>query len=319
MPILRIVGIRKVVCSWGRDWRDNQRHLLGGILMTIQTINVTVSSVIFTKQSDNGPDWFILETDQGQATGEMAWEPAPGEQLVLSGFIGEYQGREQFQFKGARPNVPEDPEALLRYVCSRALGVGEAMCEAIWQAHGVDWQAKLAPGCVPKLGDKTYASLCTALTEAETEKTRAESIGWLLAHGATDSIANKAFSSWGIETVPRVNSDPYQLCDLERVGFDVVDNRIASKLGIIGADPRRVAAGVLYAVKRSNESGHTLLTWDAVKREAAALLTACSLSDLIAGVKKLLEDEKLHAFPEVHCLSLRRHYDAASVIAEAVQ
>lgn len=264
-----------------------------------KTIAATIRRVIFAKPSNrpNEPAWYILATDQGKAVGCIAWEPQAGERVRLTGEWGTRGGDPQFQFAAAVPDVPADSYALLQYVCSRAHGVGDSLRVAIWDGLGESWLDKLAPAAVDGLGHHKCAAIRDALYKARTESVRAEAIGRLLVLGASDLLACKAWAEWEIETVVTVERDPYILCQLDNVGFVQVDTSVAMALGITGTDPRRMRAGVLYAMRQSASQGNTLVGWDDLADEAQHCLRGATRADVAEAVKAAFSSGDLVPYP----------------------
>lgn len=288
-----------------------------------QTINIEVTRIFCSRPPTRPKEstWYLLNTDQGRAVGCIGWDVQPGERLRLTGDWVARNGQPQFSFNAAVPDVPVDRKALLQYVCSRAAGVGPALTTAIWDALGEEWPSRLGVDAVEALGPKKYAAIRESLYKAQTEEQRAEAIGWLLALGATDNLATKAWNEHEIETVPRVERDPYILCELDQVGFVQVDTTVARALGIDVKDPRRMRAGMLYAFSQIVARGNTLVSWEDLRDETASCLPEATIKEIAATVKQAAtaDGDLVRFLPPVAALATPAAVKAATGIRDYMQ
>ena len=83
---------------------------------------------------------------------------------------------------------------------------------------------------------------------------------FLQGHGISTAYATKIFKKYDKEAVKKVSENPYILADeIPGIGFKKADD-IAAEFDIVGNDPRRVNAGILYTLNSVNEEGHLFLT-----------------------------------------------------------
>jgi exodeoxyribonuclease V alpha subunit len=275
-------------------------------------IDATVERILYPAAPDSGAAWYVLSTDVGKASGTMGWRPDAGQAVTLSGEWGAYKGERQFRFRSAVPNVPADPRDLLRYACTRTKGIGPALCDAIWAACGPEWRHVQA-GQVPRLS----VALCEALQDTaralDTEREQTQAIAWLMGHGATDTMAATAWETWKTDTVARVLANPYALTDLPHYGFAHVDTRIRPSFEIGDADPRRIRAGILYALRQATADGSTVVRWSVLARSAREYLGPHDALILAEG-KALLASGALVGFADSGRVALREDYEAENII-----
>ena len=291
-----------------------------GMSGTTETRQAVVQAICFAKAPANGKGstWYILQTDIGRCTGEIAWEPKAGERLKLAGAFKIYAGCEQFAFTSAMPDVPDDPHALLLYVCSLAHGVGKALQDQIWATHGEQWQSMIAQGKTEGIdgcGPQRLAAIRTALAATERDKECAQITGRLMLLGATEKLAAKAWAKWELQTLAIVEADPYALTELDNVGFVQVDQSVAVALGIVGTDERRMRAGVLYALKLANQQGDTLVLWPDLCSEACRCLGATP-ADVCAAVIAAFEAGLLVGYHDIEGITAAHQSRAAQTILE---
>ena len=86
------------------------------------------------------------------------------------------------------------------------------------------------------------------------------------------SLAGKILRRAGADNaVANVKRDPYQLRELDGVGFATAD-RIAGRLGLRNDDPRRIDAGIVYALEEAARDGHCCLPPEDLAVRASKLL-----------------------------------------------
>ena len=99
-----------------------------------------------------------------------------------------------------------------------------------------------------------------------------EIIVWLYGHGVSSARAVRIFKTYGDQAIATIKTDPYQLArDITGIGFKTAD-AIAASIGYGKKDPRRVRAGVSYALTSAMDDGHCGLPRDDLLRSGAKLL-----------------------------------------------
>ena len=285
------------------------------------TLNVTVTRVAFpspTTVTDGGDTWYILVTSAGTCKGRMPWRPKPGEQLVLQGEYSVYKGDREFSFSGAAIDVPTNPRDQLRYVCTRTPGLGPAAESLIWQHSGAHWH-NIEPGAVPRLNGKLHAEFRLQIEAMLQKSHEASTVASLMGKGCTMNMACKAWSKWGLSTLGIVNADCFRLAELDGYSFRDVDLKVRAQYGIGDEDKRRIRAGVLYSLRRLTDAGDTVVTWEALYRQACGVL--CGFSDLISECAgELFQEGAIRAFGEAgEGVALKCDYDSEEAIWEWVE
>ena len=108
----------------------------------------------------------------------------------------------------------------------------------------------------------------------------------LAPYGVTPKKADKIFEAYGAQAVEIVKANPYILCNIAGLGFKTVDE-MARKNGIAHTDANRVAQGIIYALSRSQQSGHLFLPSNELCKEAGLLLSISVADNTIQ--KQLLD------------------------------
>lgn len=281
-------------------------------------LTVTVTRVLYPPAVVQDATWFVLLTEHGKCSGNMTWRPLEGERIRLDGRWSAYRGERQFQFQSAMPDVPVDPRAQLHYVCTRAVGIGQAMEERLWAQFGANWTA-VQPGDIPRLTGGRYIAFRVAVDLLEAEAEKSEAITWLFSKGATMAMATAAWEQWGEQTIHIVQDDPFRLSDLPHYGFTHVDGNIREAFGIGDDDTRRLRAAVLYSIRRLTSNGSTVLEWTEI-RQAAAHVVGWQYGEACVEVtREMFGDGSLIAFADSQSIALAEDYRAEQAIWEYVQ
>lgn len=182
----------------------------------------------------------------------------------------------QFAASSWQEVMPATTEGLVRYLGSGMLyGVGPHFARLIVDRFGMDTLQVLDNDIerlleTPKLGKKKLERI--AASWERQKGVRSVSL-FLQQHGVSATYASKIYGVYGDDTVARVKSDPYRLADdVWGIGFRYADG-IATSLGYVKDDPRRLRSGLLHTLTRRGESeGDVYLERDSLIAQAAALL-----------------------------------------------
>ena len=203
-------------------------------------------------------------------------EVSPGEHLELTGQWKTHSryGR-QFVAETCRQTLPATAEGIRRYLGSGMVkGIGKGLAERIVSVFGAQtleildrYPHRLQE--VPGIGHKRAARLRAAW---EAQKHIRHIMIFLHEHGITTGLAVKIYKTYGDQALEIVRQDPYRLAeDIYGVGFKTAD-KVARALGLPEDHPSRLQAGLIYALNRAAEDGHTFLPREELLKRAAALL-----------------------------------------------
>lgn len=252
---------------------------------------VVVNDVRFPKCEWSESTFCIFTTDICVCKGKLNARPHKGMKFNLVGTWEEYHGEVQFSFKTAKMDVPTDKKTLLHY-CSRfAKGIGDKRVEHIWNTFGKNWDQ-----CLNEMETKYATPLREALAHVNRDKDETEAKLYVLALGATDLIANKAYSKWKAKTITTLESNIYALAQLGGVGFVYVDTKIVPN------EPkdslrRNRAALQHYLTALMNMSGSTAINISELYANLD-LMGGFIRSAYEAAFYSLLEDETLFKLTE---------------------
>jgi len=220
-----------------------------------------------------------------------------GESLELEGIWTRHRqyGR-QFKVLNYRTVLPATAEGVTRYLGSGMIkGIGPVMAGRIVQKLGVDTldviehepQRLLE---VLGIGRKRVAKITGAWAE---QKQIREVMIFLQGHGVRPSWAVKIYKAFGNAAVRVVQQDPYRLArEIKGIGFKTAD-QIARKLGLPADSPRRVAAGVAYALSEMADEGHVYAPQGELVATASKMLEVPT--ELVRqGVDTLEQEKEIH-------------------------
>ncbi len=240
---------------------------------------------------ENGYTVAKLTPERGAAAGPRA-AFSSGEVAIVGNMAGvavgefvELRGRwtmhaeygKQFAVEEMRTVLPATLAGLEKYLGSGLIkGVGPVTAARIVRQFGLDTleviertPERLAE--VPTVGPKRVRQITAAWAEQRAIK---EVMLFLQSHGVSTSLATKIYKNYGDAAIDLVRSDPYRLArDIYGIGFLTAD-KIARALGIPGAAPQRVMAGIAYTLNQATDEGHVYLPSQELVQQAAELLEA---------------------------------------------
>lgn len=209
------------------------------------------------------------------AVGNLA-DVNAGETLELEGiWVRHAQYGYQFQVLNYRSVLPATGEGIQKYLGSGLIkGIGPVMAERIVKKFGVDTLEVIEQQPerlleVLGIGRKRVDQIVTAWKE---QKQIREVMIFLQGHGVRPSWAIKIYKTFGEQSVEVVKQDPYRLArEINGIGFKTAD-QIARNLGLPPDSPKRIAAGVAYALGEMADEGHVYVPQETLVHEAAEML-----------------------------------------------
>jgi exodeoxyribonuclease V alpha subunit len=181
----------------------------------------------------------------------------------------------QFQVQQYRTVLPATAEGIVRYLGSGLVkGIGPVMAGRIVDKFGVDTLDVIE--CEPQrlldvlgIGHRRVSQITSAWEE---QKQIREVMIFLQGYGVRASWAVRIFKAFGQEAIQVIQEDPYRLArEIHGIGFKTAD-RIARKLGLPLDSPRRVEAGVAYALGEMANEGHVYVPEEELVAIAAEML-----------------------------------------------
>lgn len=272
-------------------WREGQAAQIEG----------TVARIRF--EVDDG-DFQVLQIDSGRGPLQTAVVRGAGlrtgERVTLVGSVKAHKSGElQLDVETVDRVLPKTADGIRSYLSSTAVdGIGPKLAEQIVDTFGDQTLQILdrAPERlreVPGIGPKRAATIREQWQRATAVR---EIMVFLQSRGISPAYATRIHKVYGAKAVRIVSDDPYRLArDIRGIGFRVAD-RIARAGGFRRDDPRRVRAGVEFALRTALDDGHILMPRDALVETACALLEAGPVEvgeaiDALRALGRVVDDD----------------------------
>jgi len=192
---------------------------------------------------------------------------------------GEYKthvtfGR-QFDVKSYEVVVPQDAEAILRYLSTGAIkGIGPALAKRIVKAFGDDTfrimeeePERLAE--IKGISEKKAMEVSDQMMERRDVRRASVFLGQ---YGISPALSVKLYDAYGDQIYDILRENPYRLADeVTGIGFRIADE-IAKKSGIAFDAAERVDCGLIYILQEAESNGHTYLPGEELISRAVTLL-----------------------------------------------
>ena len=195
-----------------------------------------------------------------EASGVYTHHPVYGKQFQISSFV---------------EKMPEDTEAMERYLGSGAIkGIGAALAARIVRKFGADTiriveeePERLAE--VKGISEKKAREIAGQVTQ-KTEMRKA--MIFLQKYGISLNLGAKIYQKYRESLYTVLQENPYKLAeDISGVGFKIADE-IASRIGIHADSDYRIRSGMLYTLLQASGEGHIYLPKDQLFARCAPLL-----------------------------------------------
>jgi exodeoxyribonuclease V alpha subunit len=111
--------------------------------------------------------------------------------------------------------------------------------------------------------------------------------------GISHAYAQRIFAKNGLNSIPLIKANPYQLTDIPGIGFLTADG-IARNLGFDNNSPHRADAGLLYMLEQQALNGHTCFPRRDLLEKTVQELNIDS-SMLESSIRQLLGDRLLNS------------------------
>ena len=202
----------------------------------------------------------------------------------------------QFSIHEFMPVEPTSEEGMVRYLSSEVFkGIGKKTAERIVKKFGnntfkiIDSSPKLLSK-VKGVGKKQQKSLLEAWDD---QRGLQDVMTFLRGIGISHAYAQRIFAKTGLNSIPLIKANPYQLTDIPGIGFLTADG-IARNLGFDKNSPHRADAGLLYMLEQQALNGHTCFPRKDLLEKTVQELNIDS-SMLESSIRQLLEDRLLNS------------------------
>jgi exodeoxyribonuclease V alpha subunit len=259
----------------------------------IQTVEGTLEHVIYSNEENHYtvaqllPEGGMRRTEPITIVGNLAALNV-GESVRAQGhWVNHKQWGRQFAVERFESVLPRTVVGIKKYLGSGLIkGIGETFADRIVEKFGertlevIDtFSARLRE--VDGIGPERAKRIKEAWT---TQKSVRDIMIFLQGYGIGSSHAAKIYKQYGENAMAIVQENPYRLAkDISGIGFRTADG-IASKMGIEKDSIHRLKAGVVHALDRATDEGHTCLPRERLIEDARELLEV-----EIAPIEKAVE------------------------------
>lgn len=263
-----------------------------------------IDHIVF-RNEENGYTVLVLkekEKEDGLTCVGTFQYVAQGELIEARGHYTEHPmyGR-QFQIETCETKVPQDSQAMERYLGSGAIkGVGPGLASRIVRHFGED-TLRIMEEEPERLAEVKGISerMAREISAQVAEKTdMRKAMIFLQNYGITLNLGAKIYQQYGARLYQILKENPYRLAeDISGVGFKIADE-IASKIGIHTDSDYRICSGLVYTLQQAVGEGHTYLPKEELLERASILLGVESqwmekhLMDLAIDRKIVLKEQE---------------------------
>lgn len=255
-----------------------------------------IATIIFKNETNN---WTVLlvkvkneyitcvgETEEIEVDDELEFE---GE-MVSNKVYGE-----QLKFTSYKKVLPKTTSALIAYIADNISGVGKKTAKNITDMFG-DETVNVIRFSMDKLYE--VKGLNTEKIERlndffNTEWEKWNTIEFLSEFGLSTVVSNRIYTAVGKDTISIVKENPYSLLGfVKSLDFKSVDN-IGQRLGVPLTNIDRLDNGLIYAIDKITEFGHTCVEKENLVNYCMELLGVDEIS-ICDTITRLVLNSKLY-------------------------
>lgn len=229
------------------------------------------------------------------ATGDL-FKPATGITYSMSGKWEEHHKYgKQFKIDSYCVQAPCDIESILIYLEKHVTGVGPVLADKLIEKYGKHTIRilKKAPERVcnenKRISYKKALAISNQLSEGDKRQDILIQLEGMFAKvkGLPKRLAQDALNVYGLTAYEVVKNNPYQLIEMNRIGFLLAD-KVALACGIAVDDQERIKHGILYVIRQLlNDSGNVWLHPSMILQGLAKLIDGL---DGTMALMKLIDD-----------------------------
>lgn len=199
----------------------------------------------------------------------------------------------QLKAEAITVTLPSSIEGIERYLASGALpGIGPKTATKLIDHFGTKTIEVLTKSPkkveqVPGIGKKTAQKILSALSEqGELQKV----MRFLIEHRLSSALAGRIYKKFENKSIELLHRDPYLLSrEMKGVGFATADS-IAINLGFEVSSPKRLKAGLHYALEKARDDGHCYLEREVLFGRTISLLGVDMEYQLEPHLKELVAE-----------------------------
>lgn len=255
-----------------------------------------VATIIFKNPTNS---WTVILLKRGKgyitAVGETQ-DLEVGDELELDGEETTHKiYGEQFKFTTYKKVLPKTESALIEYIADNVKGVGKKTASLIIGLFGEDAVdvIRYTPSKLNEIKGLNEAKIYELNRFFNEEWEKWNIIEYLSGFNISVVTANKIYQTLGTDTITIVKQNPYSLMSfVKKLDFKTVDE-IGKNLGINLDSEERVGTGIIYAINKITEFGHTCVEKENLVKYASNILEV-GTKDIENGITRLVLNDKLY-------------------------
>lgn len=226
----------------------------------------------------------------------------------------------QFEVEDYDEIIPHTREGIISYLSSGQIkGIGPVTAEKIFDAFGMDTLDVLdrEPDKLLDIRGISKRKLEKIIDSYKKNRGARDVVAFLTPHGITANRAVQFYNEYGNKAIEIVKNHPYQLCEIDGIGFRIAD-KIALSMGFSKLSPERVDEGILFTLKESESRGNICIEQTDFIEECIKTLDTQGLTPNMIGVRatKMVYGKKLIVYN--NCVYRKQMADAEFSVAENV-
>ena len=265
----------------------------------------TVEKIIFRNPSNGYTVLSVEMADDSMVCTGYLQQINAGEYMEFTGeYVFHPKYGQQFQTDQARLIIPEELDALERYLGSGAIkGIGQVLARRIVRHFGEDTIRILdeEPERLAEIKGITRRKAQEIAAYQEEQKDLRNVCIFLGEYGISNALAVRLFGQYDQEIYTIIRDNPYQLADeVSGIGFRKADE-IARRTGVDPGSDYRIRACIIYVLEQALEQGNVYLPDHILKHRVMQTLQPVTVdgiceiedSDLENGLVGLLLEQRI--------------------------
>lgn len=235
------------------------------------------------------------------ATGDL-FNPAAGITYEMSGKWTEHaKYGKQFKIDGYCVKEPVAADSIAVYLEKHVAGIGPVLADKLIEKYGKHTIQilKKAPERVSNENKGMSYNLALKISEQLSESDKRQDVLIQLEgmfakiKGLPKKLATDVLNVYGLSAYEVIKNNPYQLVEMNRIGFVLAD-KVGMSCGVKCDDEQRIMAGVLYVIRQSmQETGDIWLNPDIIGFNLSKLVNGLKTTVVTHTIVRLISDKVL--------------------------
>ena len=285
----------------------------------LSEIEGIIDQIIYTNE-ENGytvADFITIEKNL-TVVGTMPYV-YEGESLKLYGCYTVHQEYgEQFRVEAFERNIPKTKSSIYAFLASGIIrGVRAATAKKIVDKFGEKTLDIIEenPGLLSDIKGITYEKALAIGQAYHEKKSVTDIVMFLQKYNISINLAMKIYKALGNNPISQIESNPYILCEkIDGISFITADT-IATNMGIVKNDIKRIKSGLKYIFHRGALNGHTYLNEEMILSYGVSSLDVSEVEIQNALITLVSGFEIIKEFKEEEIYYLPLYYAAENDIA----